>query len=348
VEAAGIVQGAAAAGAAAQQDAFGYSALQQQQQQQQQQARPLPPPQQQQQAWPLPSPQQQQQQARPLPSPQQQQPQQQLQLFSVQPGITVIKDAASMNRLVATLAAAPSWGFSLHLDQPAPATAAAVRVKKSSNRIANSIKDYWTAAAGPAPAARTMAAAASTQWRWDVLGAAFSTADGSAFYVPLYVGGGGVGPSKGIAVRRGGSPDVLQRMWTGLKAIFSSSSPQQQQQQQQQEAVPDCIPGTYLQSRVAELAAAARSAADGSGSGSDTAHATSASAAADSSWLTPAPVAVTFGAKQALKLLSDPPAASRLPGLRLCGSLVDVRVAAWLLAPEASVVEESVGNPGCK
>jgi hypothetical protein len=319
VDAAGAVQSAAAAGAAAQQDAFGYAALQQQQQQ----AGPLLPPQQ-----------------------QQQQEQLQLQLLPVKPGIMVIKDAASMERLVATLAAAPSWGFSLHLDQPAPAAAAAggaVRVKKNSN---SSRKNPCTAAAGPGPAAA--AAGASTQWRWDVLGAAFSTSDGSAFYVPLYVSGSGVSRSKDITVRRGSSPAVLQQMWAGLQAIFSSSS--QQQQQQQQEAALECTPGAYLQSRVAELAASARAAADGSGRGSDAAQANSAAAAvaANSSWLTPAPVAVTFGAKQALKLLSDPPAASGLPGLRLCGSLVDVRVAAWLLAPEASVVEESVGSPGCK
>jgi hypothetical protein len=62
----------------------------------------------------------------------------------------------------------------------------------------------------------------------------------------------------------------------------------------------------------------------------------------------PAPVRVTFGLKSALLLLSDPPAASGLPGLQLGGPIVDVRVAAWLLNPGSKAVEESAGNPSCK
>lgn len=62
----------------------------------------------------------------------------------------------------------------------------------------------------------------------------------------------------------------------------------------------------------------------------------------------PAPVRVTFALKAALKLLADPPAASGLPGLALGGSLVDARVAAWLLSPNSSVVEEPPSAPSCE
>jgi hypothetical protein len=359
---------------------------------------------------------------------QQRQQQQQQTLLEATPGITVIKDPASMERLVATLSAAPSWGFAFHMYEPAQATGTA-RLRKERASSSKASKAGAVADASEPPTAA--AAPVKTAWRWDVLGVAFSTCDGCAFYVPLYVTDGR-GSSKDIAVRRGSGNSsskskLLQQMWQGLQCIFScqqhkacgssgakaservaqahqvqhveGQQQQPQQQPQQGQGFVASIIGSCLRSRVPELtAAAARAATATAAAGTEgvvltataapdllqTAGATAAASAAavaasqaavasgtatagavpdslpappaappaaaaaagvsgpaEDTWLSPAPVAVTFGLKSALKLLCDPPAASGLPGLQLQGPVVDVRVAAWLLDPEASIVAES-------
>jgi hypothetical protein len=309
----------------------------------------------------------------------------------------VIKDAASMDQLVATLSAAASWGFALHMNEPAPAkgtAAGAARACKGHASGSKASKDDTAAVAITRSAAAAAAAGGNVAWRWDVLGVAFSTADGCAFYVPLYTTGGR-GSSKDIAIRPSISSSsnsrVLKQMWQGVRRIFSCQQhksrgsgdtaskmglkgvlqasqqllQQENQQQQQQQGMVTSILGSYLRSRVPELAAAATRAATATaaaavGTASDLPSATTAgntatpmaptaaaaaagvaSDTADDTWLSPAPVAVTFGLKAALQLLSDPPAASCLPGLVLQGSVVDVRVAAWLVSPESMVVAES-------
>lgn len=58
---------------------------------------------------------------------------------------------------------------------------------------------------------------------------------------------------------------------------------------------------------------------------------------------------MTYGLQAALKLLQDPPEASGLEGLQMDGCLVvDVCVAAWLLAPDSAAAEDPEGNTTCR
>jgi hypothetical protein len=295
------------------------------------------------------------------PHPKEQPPQ--LQLLEAKRGITVIKDAASMQRLVATLAAAPSWGFSLHLDDPPPAKGRNKKRNSTGNESAADIAAE--AAAAGKEAAAVAAASTSTRWRWGVLGVSFSAADGCAWYVPLYVGRGA---RADMAVRHGTSPWVVQQMWAGLQAIFAGSGDGAGGGDTSSSS--SSTPGTYIHSRVLQVAEAARAAdaataavaassavkpdsVDDSNAAAAAAAATAAQAAAacgPGSWLSPPPVRVTFALKTLLKLLYDPPAASGLPGLQLLGPVVDVRVAAWVLSPETPGVVEPVegAHPSCK
>jgi hypothetical protein len=286
------------------------------------------------------------------------QQQQQVAPLPASPGITLVKDAFRMKQLVATLAAAPSWGFSLHLDEPPPSALAQGRRTSSRGRTkhcrsegretAGAADGAAGAAAGAAAAAAGAAASTSSLWRWDVLGVAFSVADGSAFYVPLCFGR----PGQDMAVRRGSCRALLQQLWAGLQAIFAAGGAEPPQQQPQ---VGGPTQGHYLPDRVVELAQAARAAAaaaaDARAAGDDTSSGCCGGGMTDAEarpWVSPLPVRVTLGLKDALKLLHDPPAASGLPGLRVVAPVVDVRVAAWLLAPENGSTAERSGRASCK
>jgi hypothetical protein len=57
-------------------------------------------------------------------------------------------------------------------------------------------------------------------------------------------------------------------------------------------------------------------------------------------WFEPGLVIVTYGLKQQLKYLAQPPAASGLRGFVVSGPVVDVRVAAWMLCSDSKTTEE--------
>jgi hypothetical protein len=57
-------------------------------------------------------------------------------------------------------------------------------------------------------------------------------------------------------------------------------------------------------------------------------------------WFEPGPVRVTYGLKQQLKYLAQPPAESGLRGFVVSGPVVDVRVASWMLCSDSTATEE--------
>jgi hypothetical protein len=57
-------------------------------------------------------------------------------------------------------------------------------------------------------------------------------------------------------------------------------------------------------------------------------------------WFEPGPVRVTYGLKQQLKYLAQPPARSGLRGFVVSDPVVDVRVASWMLCSDSKSVEE--------
>lgn len=311
-----------AAAAAADQGAFGYGSSM------------APPP-------PLPLAAQQQQQSVPL--------------LPAERRITTIRDAAAMERLKATLAAAPSWGFALHMHTPAPSAGAAAATRTralSRKRKQQKKKQQQEQQQHDGPAAAAAAATRTGEWRWDVLGVAFSIADGSAFYVPLYWSE----RSEEKAVRQGPCPLVTRQMWAGLQAIFAGSSAAQQ-------GVDDggnssnsssSVPGSYLRSRMPQVAADAaavgfaRQTAAGRQHERDADLNNTLAAAHQQSWLSPGPLRVTYALKPMLKLLGDPPAASGLEGLQFGEPVVDVRVAGWMLSCEDRAAGECPEKASCE
>ncbi|WIA38253.1 hypothetical protein OEZ86_001594 [Tetradesmus obliquus] len=59
-----------------------------------------------------------------------------------------------------------------------------------------------------------------------------------------------------------------------------------------------------------------------------------------SAWFEPGPVRVTYGLKQQLKYLAQPPAESGLRGIVVAEPVVDVRVVSWMLCSDSKVTEE--------
>jgi hypothetical protein len=57
-------------------------------------------------------------------------------------------------------------------------------------------------------------------------------------------------------------------------------------------------------------------------------------------WFEPGLVIVTYGLKQQLKYLAQPPAASGFRGFVVSEPVVDVRVAAWMLCSDSKTTEE--------
>ncbi|KAF6260746.1 hypothetical protein COO60DRAFT_857223 [Scenedesmus sp. NREL 46B-D3] len=283
-----------------------------------------------------------------------------------------------MQQLTAALAAAPCWGFSVaydtdHSPAPAPLMAPGMALPDLPGKRGGS-GSGWGSAAGSgsaggsgggfggsrvldAVAGAGEAGAAGVEpsqedgggqtggrqqqlWSWSVLGVAFSVADGCAFYVPLtrqLKAGGASSVDPGAAANaaaasaagdamRVGTGKRLRQLWDGLSAIFAASSsrsststPGEQQQHQD--------------TSVRAVAAAAQAA------GKPLLGAYSPAAAAGI-WMTPGPVAATYALKAQLQALASPPVLSGLRGFVLRESLVDVRIAAWLLHPDDKTCEE--------
>jgi hypothetical protein len=272
-------------------------------------------------------------------------------------GVTIVRDGKGIQQLSDVLAAAPSWAFSLAFDTDH----AVCTPGEHLNGIVlpkppppGKRKAEAGAASGSASGASAADAQAGSddeagqpqkqQWRWSVMGVAFSVADGSAFYVPLTSSSKG-GSSSAPTVRMGTSSRVKQ-LWAGLLAIFNSSSSGAAAEQQQQQ------PGGDMRSRLLLLAAHAASSESAPTSGGVKREGQQAVLGSSSAawWGAPGPIRVSFALKPQLALLAQPPAASGLHGLCLSEPFVDVRVALWMLNPDAANVEEGswAGSTGCR
>jgi hypothetical protein len=169
-------------------------------------------------------------------------------------------------------------------------------------------------------------------------------------------------------MQRAGTSQRLRDMWAGLQAIFSSSKSAAAGDSADVVVIDGSVdystaqqaadkPTTY-RSRLQLLSAAAQHAAQRDGSALPAAQQQQqpqnvprlSGKGAARAWLKPGPVKVTFSLKNQMAVLSRPPAASGLPGIRISEPFLDVRLAAWCLSPEGKGVEEGnwSGATGCR
>lgn len=264
---------------------------------------------------------------------QQKQQYQGVELLQASPGITYIKDPSGMQQLIATLAAADSWSFSLHLDPSDPTLnpdaakkqARAARKQTSNSRAADRSKTAAVSTAKPTSSDRTCGK--TSAWRWSVLGVAFSTAEGCAWYVPVTTG-----DVPGDVAMRSATSSRLRAVWDGLRTIFGSRGVSTGGAA----AGADCGSSSKAFASCTKVPAVAAAAA------ACTPGALAAATATDNAtWLSPRPVKVTYALKSQLLMLANPPADSDLMGISVQGCVIDVRIAAWLLSPDCGKVQES-------
>jgi hypothetical protein len=189
----------------------------------------------------------------------------------------------------------------------------------------------------------------SKEWSWSVLGVAFSVADGSAYYVPLTRKIPGVVEAAGDP-RRVGSSERMKQLWQGLRDIFcnscrkdGSTGPASSSNSIAAVAAAADACAVAVHAVVDPVLAAA--ATTGQMRDVDLSSICPAAAAADawgfgSSSSSGSPMAASYGLKSQLAALASPPAASGFAGFVVEAPVVDVRVAAWLLAPDDKSTEE--------
>eukprot|EP00879_Flechtneria_rotunda_P023988 GHRR01025408.1.p1 GENE.GHRR01025408.1~~GHRR01025408.1.p1 ORF type:complete len:1019 (+),score=450.04 GHRR01025408.1:299-3355(+) len=281
-----------------------------------------------------------------------------------QPGVTIVKDAVGMQQLQDVLSVAPMWSFSLAFDTDTGGSTAAVLppglalptppVRRSgpgdessrSSRVRSNPSDS-DVAVGPVPDVDWLTGSYGRQgeekghpeqkqsWSWSVLGVAFSLGKQGTFYVPLTSFHSGSSGNTATAAQRAGTSERLLQLWSGLKTVFSQGH-------------------SSTGDRVAAVAAAAAAAEAAAKAGATNAAAASMSATSapkpvlhkaalipTTQWLLPQPVRTTFALKQQLALLANPPPPSGLQGINIADPVIDVRLAAWLLDPDAKLMEET-------
>jgi hypothetical protein len=267
------------------------------------------------------------------------------------PGKRSNKKAAAAAAAAAAEAACSDFGWD---DEPTVVGASHSRSIQQQQQQRNSVQEEVTE---------------KQPWSWNVVGVAFSTGDGCAFVVPLTNSSGGGGSSGGPIgsgdMQRAGTSHRLRDMWAGLQAIFSSKGAAgdggdviiidgSDDRNAAQQAVDE--PTTH-RSRLQLLSAAAQHAAQRDSGALQAAQQQQlqnvprlSGKGAAKTWFKPGPVKVTFSLKNQMAVLSQPPAALGLPGIRISEPFLDVRVAAWCLSPEGKGVEEGnwSGSTGCR
>jgi hypothetical protein len=260
--------------------------------------------------------------------------------------VTFVQDNTSVQQMLSVLSQCKAWGFSLALDSDQPGVFGGLGTSSGLGPSAPAGQVLprppaaaVTAAAGiAAVGSSSSSAAAGSEWFWPVLGVAISAADGQAWYVQLTEAPGvvtsasdtGVTSDTGTAAaaaaagvsrrpgrRTGPASAQLQHIWEALRTLFTSSSSSSPSSSNAATAI--------AADRVAAVATAAQREAAAAGyvgavplQGLPVTPPPAVAAAVEpgdaSVWFGPGPVRVTYGLKQQLKYLAQPPAGSGLQG----------------------------------